>query len=102
MCPEDPRAPAQDSAARGTPDAPPPERQALLDQLRDANEELVVTSMRAPELADQADASRAEAETANRLKDEFLAVVSHELRTPLNAVLGWARLLGDEQLDPAR
>jgi len=35
----------------------------------------------------------ADVQTANRLKDEFLATLSHELRTPLNAILGYARMI---------
>ncbi|MDQ3472476.1 MAG: ATP-binding protein [Acidobacteriota bacterium] len=45
--------------------------------------------------------ARAEAETANRMKDEFLATVSHELRTPLNAIIGWSHMLRGGTLDEA-
>jgi PAS domain S-box-containing protein len=47
-------------------------------------------------------ASREQAETANRIKDEFLAVLSHELRSPLNPILGWSSLLQTRKLDEAK
>ncbi|HEY9737450.1 MAG TPA: PAS domain S-box protein, partial [Trichocoleus sp.] len=43
--------------------------------------------------------AREEAEAANRIKDEFLAVLSHELRSPLNPILGWVRLLRTRKFD---
>lgn len=47
-------------------------------------------------------AARAEAERANRIKDEFLAVLSHELRSPLNPILGWTKLLQTRKFDETK
>ena len=58
------------------------------------------------ELLNRERKARKEAETVNRIKDEFLATLSHELRTPLNAIIGWIQLLkggqmSDVQIDKA-
>lgn len=43
--------------------------------------------------------AQAEAEAANRAKDDFLALVSHELRSPLSSILGWSRILKQNPAD---
>jgi len=64
----------------------------------DTTERKQAEEIRAALLAREQEA-RAQAEAANRTKDEFLAIVSHELRSPLNAMLGWARVLRSEDVD---
>jgi signal transduction histidine kinase len=44
--------------------------------------------------------AKAAAESANQLKDQFLATLSHELRTPLNAILGYACMLRMDSIAP--
>jgi two-component system CheB/CheR fusion protein len=39
--------------------------------------------------------ARERAETADHLKDQFVATVSHELRGPLTAILGWSHILSE-------
>lgn len=60
--------------------------EALAEELETTNEQLEQTFERERE-------ARAEAETANKAKSDFLATMSHELRTPLNAIGGYADLM---------
>ncbi|WP_315787792.1 sensor histidine kinase [Fischerella sp. JS2] len=43
-----------------------------------------------------------EAQEANRLKDEFLAIISHELRTLLHAIIGRIKMLCNRKLNEVR
>ncbi|NJK74709.1 MAG: response regulator [Microcoleus sp. SU_5_6] len=54
------------------------------------------------QLLQREQAAREQAEQANRIKDEFLAVLSHELRSPLNPILGWAKLLTTGKLNATK
>jgi signal transduction histidine kinase/CheY-like chemotaxis protein len=64
----------------------------------DITQRRAIEEQRGRLLAD-AEKARAQAEAANRTKDEFLATLSHELRTPLTAIYGWVDILKNSELD---
>ncbi len=85
--------------------APDGSVQSFVSRWRDAQAEveyleaLTEAAHEARDLAVQYEEARRDAVSASAAKTSFLSRMSHELRTPLNAVLGFAQLLGMDDLD---
>ncbi|MGI9145420.1 MAG: sensor histidine kinase [Chloroflexota bacterium] len=63
------------------------------EELRDANERLLLAGLKAQEQADVEITLRGEAEAALAMRDEFILIAAHELRTPVTAIKTGAQLL---------
>jgi hypothetical protein len=98
---------AASALGRGLPtETAAPLRVGELEQMRrfvtTAGEALREREGQRAELLASERAARVDAESANRLKDEFIAILSHELRTPLTSAQGWVRMLQRQSFDEER
>lgn len=87
-------------AGRAIPEAGGDDRPtAVLAILYDETTRARDDEQRTQQLASERHA-RADAESANLARDQFLAIVSHELRSPLNGIKSWTHVLENILREP--
>lgn len=82
--------------------------QRLIDDLREANQQMVGVTIRAQQLTDEAEAAKARAEESERellsvaeFREMFIAIVGHDLRNPLAAIhMFCEHIVAGGHLDP--
>ena len=72
------------------------EYQILNEEYLSQNEELIRTMHELRKVNEDLDEAKARAEESDRLKSAFLANMSHEIRTPMNAIVGFAKMMTDD------